>query len=201
MRSVCRLDEARKKDSRESCIGAGDPQVPVEPGGSIGCLNRWSPVSGRRSCLVHVADLASVYQLDCLPEAPTSVAAFRRLQFACTCGGFDELGASICCERPLFNVSVFAGLHGKWRSERPVIGRGYSDRVDILSRRRDAYRIRAWAFAGPLKMVEAAASVRRPSTSTMAAISRWHGGFAICAEPRSRHLLCEANAIVRAGQD
>jgi hypothetical protein len=161
---------------------------------------------GKKAGLVNVADFAGVDQLDGLPEAapPASLcsAGCNSLVLA---GRLDELSAFPYVVRDgLFNVSVFAGLHGPNGGQSvPVIGGGYGDRVDILVLE-DATHIgfELGAFAGPLKDGRGggfgAAAVDVDNCSDFDVGDREN--FAdMRGSPRADTYDGEVNAIIRAG--
>ena len=116
--------------------GGADPEVPVEIGGGLGDGFKAEGVSAAREeevALVDVADDAGVEEFDSFaegsPPAALGSAGGDAVVFA---GGFDELGAfEDVVGDGLFDVNVFAGLHGPDGGEGvPVVGGGDGDGVD-----------------------------------------------------------------------
>lgn len=116
--------------------GGSDPKVPVEIGGGLGDGFEAEGVSAageEEVALVDVADDTGVEEFDGFAEgSPPSALSATGGDAVVFAGGFDELDAfEDVMGDGLFDVDVFAGLHGPDGGEGvPVVGGGDGDGVD-----------------------------------------------------------------------
>ncbi len=116
--------------------GGADPEVPVEIGGGLGDGFKAEGVSAAREeevALVDVADDAGVEEFDGFAEgSPPAALGSAGGDAVVLAGGFNELGAfEDVMGDGLFDVNIFAGLHGPDGGEgMPMVGGGDGNGVD-----------------------------------------------------------------------
>ena len=116
--------------------GGADPEVPIEIGRGLGDGFEAEGVSAageEEVALVDVTNDAGVEEFDGFAEgSPPAALGAAGGDAVVLAGGFDELGAfeDVVRDR-LFDVNIFAGLHGPDGGEgMPMVGGGDGDGVD-----------------------------------------------------------------------